>query len=69
MVSVLVCEAGDLTAGETPVPIPNTEKIPRCARDFGCGLPVGFASLTPAKRLKLSPAGPIVLHAKVCGRV
>jgi hypothetical protein len=26
-------------------------------------------ALTPSKRLKLSPAGPIVLYAKVCGRV
>ena len=24
-------------------------------------------ALTPSKRLKLSPAGPMVLHAKVCG--
>ena len=29
----------------------------------------GVTPEAPAKRLKLSPAGPMVLHAKVCGRV
>src|SRR5713226_3294338 len=40
-------------------------EIPRTERSgFRLRAP---AALTPAKRLKLSPAGPIVLHAKVCG--
>jgi hypothetical protein len=26
-------------------------EVPRCARDFACGLTLGVASLTPAKRL------------------
>ncbi len=40
----------------------------RCAAPLRISA-AGSASLTPAKRLKLSPSGPIVLHAKVCGRV
>jgi hypothetical protein len=41
------------------------EEIPRTKRSgFRLQAP---ASLTPAKRLKLSAAGPIVLHAKVVG--
>ena len=39
-------------------------EIPRLRSGFRLRAP---ATLTPAKRLKLSPAGPIVLHAKVCG--
>src|SRR5262249_59166105 len=39
------------------------------ARDFGSRLPLVSCgdSFTPAKRRRLSPAGPMVLHAKVCG--
>ena len=29
----------------------------RSAQDFGCGLPLGYASLTPAERLNLKSAG------------
>src|SRR5258708_13214740 len=50
------------------LPVPNPEvKILRTRRSgFRLRAP---ASLTPAKRLKLSPAGPMVLHAIVCGRL
>jgi hypothetical protein len=33
------------------------------AQDFGRRLPREGRALTPSKRLKLSPAGPMVLHA------
>jgi hypothetical protein len=33
------------------------EEILRYAQDFACGLPLGFASLTPAKRLNLDDVG------------
>jgi len=32
----------------------SQQQILRSAQDFACGLPLGFTSLTPAKRLKLS---------------
>jgi hypothetical protein len=50
----------------------HARSFAKAAQDFGRRLPLPsltLGSLTPPKRLKLSPAGPMVLHAKVCGSV
>src|SRR5579864_9279877 len=41
----------------------RSRSLAQTARDFGRRLPRSKSELTPSKRLKLSSAGPMVLHA------
>ncbi len=45
-------EFESLRARQRPASLSHRLEILRSAQDFACGLPLGFASLTPAKRLK-----------------
>jgi len=69
---VLISSGGEGGSGAlVPSFVPDFESeaerfLAKTAQNFGCGLPL-LSRLQ--KRLKLSTAGPIVQHPKVCGRV